>query len=111
MSAKKEIRARFRAAVFKAADYRCQGPGCSFRSTPELAEKQLDAHHITDRSLMPRGGYVPKNGIALCPECHEFAEEFHSTGEALSGWHPHDLYLVIGSSEEEARAESIRLLR
>lgn len=46
--------------------WRCEGPGCSVRSYPERAERDLDAHHITDRNEMPNGGYVPENGISLC---------------------------------------------
>ena len=106
LNQKKLIRAAFRDAVFKRAGYRCQGVGCSFRSTPEKAAEDLDAHHITDRTEMPNGGYVPENGISLCPACHEKAEHFHSTGDALSGWCPDDLYQVIGSSLEKARRAS-----
>lgn len=70
---------------------------------------KLDAHHITDRTLMPNGGYVKENGISLCPGCHEKAEVFHSTGTALPGWSPDDLYEVIGSSYSLAHAASERL--
>jgi hypothetical protein len=58
---------------------------------------------------MPNGGYVAANGISLCPTCHEKAEIFHSTGVALQGWAPTDLYDKIGSSEPEAIAASHRL--
>ena len=57
-----------------------------------------DVHHITDRTLMPFGGYVKENGITLCPSCHEKAEIYHNTGEIIPGWAPDDLYKVIGSS-------------
>lgn len=106
---KKQIRADFRAAVFTRARYRCEGPGCDFKSSPERAEADLDAHHITDRNEMPHGGYVADNGIALCPACHEKAEHFHATGAALPGFHPDDLYRIIRSSREKAERASRRL--
>jgi hypothetical protein len=58
---------------------------------------------------MPAGGYVPENGISLCPPCHEKAEECHRTGAALLGFSPEDLYKEIGSSKELAFAASQRL--
>ncbi|MCA9662995.1 MAG: HNH endonuclease, partial [Myxococcales bacterium] len=67
------------------------------------------AHHITDRNAMPNGGYVAENGIALCPACHEKAERFHATGHALAGFHPDDLYRIVGSSREKAERASRRL--
>lgn len=99
MSAKKkEIRETFRNDVFKRDKNRCRI--CNDSSQP------LDAHHITDRNLMPHGGYVKENGIALCPSCHEKAEVFHSTGTALDGWAPEDLYRTIGSSLKLAKTVS-----
>jgi predicted restriction endonuclease len=106
---KKQIRSGFRDAVFARAKYRCEGPGCSFKSSPERAVQELDAHHITDRNEMPNGGYVAENGIALCPPCHEKAEHFHSTGTALPGFHPDELYRIISSSREKAERASRRL--
>ena len=97
-STKKAIRANFRDAVFARDKQKCRVCGWSLIT----AETQLDAHHITDRNLMPNGGYVVENGITLCPVCHEKAEVFHSTGEALSGWSPDDLYIRIGSSYDLA---------
>ena len=53
---KKEIRNKFRTEVFKRDNYTCQVCGYGpFKIEPENI---LDAHHITDRSLMPNGGYV-----------------------------------------------------
>ena len=103
---KKQQRAAFREAVFKRARYRCQGLGCRFVSSPERASDELDAHHITDRNVMPNGGYVPENGIALCASCHEKAEVFHATGTPLPGFAPNELYAVIGSSREKAERAS-----
>lgn len=108
-SGKRQVRERFRAGVFKRARFRCQGPGCDFVSTPERAERELDAHHITDRNEMPNGGYAIENGIALCGACHRKAEVFHSTGEAHPGFAPTDLYAIIGSSRDAARAASLKL--
>lgn len=108
-SGKKQVRAAFREAVFRRARYKCEGPGCSFRSSLEKAVIELDAHHITDRNEMPNGGYVPENGIALCGPCHEKAEQFHATGVALPGFAPEELYKVIGSSRDAAEKASRRL--
>jgi hypothetical protein len=62
----------------------------------------LDAHHITDRTQMPHGGYVKENGISVCEECHLKAEAFWSTGTAVEGFAPDELYKLIGSSYEAA---------
>lgn len=93
-SIKKKTRQEFRDAVFARDKNKCRI--CSAFDCP------LDAHHITDRSLMENGGYVPENGISLCEPCHEKAEVFHNTGTALPGWEPEHLYAVIGSSYELA---------
>jgi len=102
---KKRIRQEFRNAVFSRDAHKCRV--CSWSIFQDGL--QLDAHHITDRNLMPNGGYVKENGISLCPSCHEKAEVFHSTGSALPGWSPDDLYARIGSSRELAEAASRRL--
>lgn len=60
-------------------------------------------------NLLPNGGYVKENGITLCPKCHEKAEVFHSTGAALEGFSPEDLYKLIGSNYEKALAASKKL--
>lgn len=104
---KKLIRQKFRAAVFARDGYACRG--CGFASSPERAEEELDAHHITDRNEMPHGGYVPENGISLCDDCHEQAEAYHRGDEVPPGFLPADLYALIGSNEEDARAASGRL--
>lgn len=105
MSAEKKlVRQRFREAVFARDGHRCRICG---------ATRELDAHHITDRNDMPAGGYVPENGIALCPGDHAKAERFHESGktEWEPGFHPDDLYRLIGSSYDQAVAASERLAR
>lgn len=98
---KKKIRAQFREQVFSRDNNICKI--CKY--TPkDLSE--LDAHHITDRDLMPNGGYVIENGITLCPKCHIKAEEFHNTGQSLLGYSPEDLYKFINSSYELAYSMS-----
>lgn len=97
---KKKIRQNFREAVF-ARD----GGRCCFCPITE----KLDDHHITDRNEMPNGGYVKENGIYVCHSHHMMAEVFHSTGVALPGFSPEDLYKAIGSSYEEAVKASERL--
>lgn len=104
-SEKKLVRERFRSAVFGRDGDRCRVCGWSLQ-TQEL---HLDAHHITDRTLMPNGGYVKENGITLCPAHHELAEAFHSTGVAVPGYAPADLYHMVGSTYEQAVKASERL--
>ncbi len=104
---KKQVRANFRNACFKLDKYCCAM--CDFVSSPEKAEEELDAHHITDRNLMPNGGYVKENGISLCAKCHELSEFYHSLGEAYPGYSPEDLYAKIGSNHDRAYAASERL--
>lgn len=102
MNKKKLIRAKFRDSVFKRDKYKCKF--CNIK-------ENLDAHHITDRTLMPNGGYVKENGISLCEKHHLDAEQFHiSNGENwMEGMHPQDLYKAIGSTHEKATEASKRL--
>jgi len=104
---KKIIRKNFRDACYKRDKYKCVM--CDFKSTPEAAEYDLDAHHINNRTIMPNGGYVPENGISLCSSCHEKAEEFHSTGIAHPGYSVEDLYKAINSNYEKALEASKKL--
>jgi 5-methylcytosine-specific restriction endonuclease McrA len=99
---KKIIRARFREAVFTRDNHMCVVPGCT-------NTEDLDAHHITDRNLMPNGGYVKENGATLCPPHHVDAEIYHSTGVAKEGFHPDDLYKMIKSSYATAVAAAKRM--
>ena len=91
---KKQVRQAFRDAVFNRDKNVCRV--CSSGSY------LLDAHHITDRNLMPNGGYVAENGISLCPSCHEKAEVFHSSGVSHPGFSPEELYVLIRSSYDQA---------
>ena len=100
---KKDVRDNFRRSVFKRDRSRCQVCG------KEGTEQTLDAHHITDRSEMPNGGYVASNGITVCKEeCHLTVEQFHiSQGDWWEeGLHPDDLYKKINSSYEQAYRDS-----
>lgn len=106
-SEKKAIRKYFRDACYKRDGYRCAM--CGMKSSKDSAEQELDAHHITDRNLMPNGGYVKENGISLCPGCHEKAEVFHSTGTPMPGYSVEDLYKKINSSYEKAVEASEKL--
>ena len=96
------VRAAFRENTFKRDGRKCRICG----STEDLA-----AHHITDRTKMPNGGYTERNGITLCPPCHLKAEQFHISGGERweEGMHPDDLYRKIGSSHEEAYIASKRI--
>jgi hypothetical protein len=107
MSEKEQIRARFREAVFARAGRRCQGPGCTSASNVKL-----DAHHITNRKLLPAGGYVAENGIALCDlpgGCHERAEAVDRGALVDPRFTAEVLYRIIGSSAVDAMAASERL--
>lgn len=106
-SSKKEIRRNFRDASFKRDKYKCVM--CSFQSSPEKSLEELDCHHIIPRTEMPNGGYVKENGISLCSDCHLKAEEFYSTGVAVPGFSPEELYKRINSSKEKAIEASKRL--
>lgn len=101
---KKKIREAFRDAVFERDDHKCFF--CNETS-------YLDAHHITDRSKMPNGGYVRENGITLCAKHHLAAEIFHVTDgkEWREGYHPDELYKLIGSSYDKAVEASKKLSR
>lgn len=100
MNLKKLIRQKFRDAVFDRDKHMCKF--CK-------NNVQLDAHHITDRSMMPNGGYVATNGITLCQLHHKLAELFHETGQAHPGFSPEDLYRLIESSYEKAYHDSMNL--
>lgn len=104
---KKEVRKNFRDLVYKRDGYKCVM--CNTKSSKENAEKDLDAHHITDRKEIVNGGYVPENGISLCPSCHEKAEEYHSTGVAHPEYSVEDLYKKINSNLEKAIEASKKL--
>jgi len=110
MPIKKDIRKNFRDSVFRRDCYTCKycGVGPYYLNT----EEHLDAHHITDRSNIPNGGYVKENGISLCKNsCHMKAEKFHMTDgvEWETNMHPDDLYKLIGSSKVEATQTSKKL--
>ena len=101
---KKQIRENFRNSVFKRDNYRCKKCG---------RNKNLDAHHITDRNEMPNGGYVLENGITLCDDkCHIKAEKWHISNKTnyYEGFHPNDLYELINSSYEVAHEKSMNLV-
>lgn len=87
----KLLRKTFRENVFTRDNHKCRICGDTER---------LDAHHITDRHLMPNDGYTEYNGIALCPDHHMMAEKYHMTNgkEWITGFHPDNLYKLIGSS-------------
>lgn len=118
---KKDIRRKFRNETFARDNYICRICGEDF-SNQDCPEMFLDAHHITDRTEMPNGGYVKENGISLCQEnfddegfliesCHMKAERFHMSDglEWYEGMHPDDLYKSIGSSKELAIEKSSKL--
>lgn len=104
---KKNIRHEFRTQVFKRDKNTCKVCNKKYDST-----EHLDAHHITDRSEMPNGGYVKENGITVCKiDCHFKVEMFHIyEGEQWEpNLHPDDLYKLIGSSKELAIKKSEEL--
>ncbi len=103
MSAKKkQARQQFRDAVLK-RDRNC----CVICKSTD----SIDVHHITDRTLMPGGGYVKENGISLCQDHLKLAEEFHQTGgeSCAEGLMPEALYIKVGSNHDKALKASQRL--
>jgi 5-methylcytosine-specific restriction endonuclease McrA len=104
---KKAIRKAFRDGCFARDKYTCVM--CGKKSTPEKVLEDMDCHHITDRSLLPNGGYVKENGITLRDEDHKKAEVFHSTGAAYPGYAPEDLYKAINSTLEKATIAAEKL--
>jgi len=103
---KKDVRKNFRESVFKRDKWTCKVCGT------KREEDLLDAHHITDRSEMPNGGYVKENGITVCKEdCHFKVEKYHifEGKEWEEGLHPDDLYRMIGTTKEEATRKSDQL--
>lgn len=125
---KREVRRQFRDQVFKRDGYKCVV--CGFQSSPQEAEHELDAHHITPRESFPNGGYVKENGVSLCDPsktgkpvahgCHWRAEQVLL--RISQGWtpgigiakHPEDfeyevtpgaLYEKVGSTLERAVEE------
>lgn len=100
MNIKKLIRAQFRSDVFERDNYTCLVCGKKHKDA-----STLNSHHITDRNLMPKGGYIKENGVTVCEEpCHMLVEKYHiSSGKEWEpGFHPSDLYKMIDSSYEKA---------
>lgn len=99
----KQWRKAFNEAVFSRDNHMCR-----VCHTIASEGEKLDAHHITDRHDLPNGGYVASNGISLCESCHIKAGEHHITrGKSWpEGFHPNDLYAMIGSSHEQALKDS-----
>ena len=108
---KKRVRAAFRTAVFGRDRHRCRVCGKQWsEADADPSMKKINAHHITDRTLMPNGGYVKENGITVCEDpCHMRVEQFHLTGTAEEGLAPADLYGMIGSTYDRAVRASERL--
>jgi 5-methylcytosine-specific restriction endonuclease McrA len=96
---KKQVRQKFRDDVFSRDRYKCVM--CNTTS------EQMDAHHITNRNLMPNGGYVKENGISLCPECHLRAEKYDEN--QIEGFSEEQLYSKIGSSYDLAFKSSSKM--
>ena len=103
MSAKKKLaRQKFRDEVLKRDRNRCVV--CK-------TEDNIEAHHITDRELMPGGGYVKENGVTLCHEHVEMAEAHRTKSEdgAVAELAPVKLYNKVGSNYDKALKASERL--
>jgi len=96
MKQKQQIRLNFRNDVFKRDNHKCLFCG----------KEAIDAHHITDRNEMPNGGYIKENGISVCEKHHLMCEEYHISRTWVQGYHPADLYEMIGSSYKKAYLRS-----
>jgi 5-methylcytosine-specific restriction endonuclease McrA len=104
----KRWRTAFREGCLKRDGYKCKV--CNASGTDVM----LDVHHIRNRKGMENDGYVLENGITLCDNgnsCHLKAEQWHISGGANwePGFHPDDLYKLIGSSLEDACRASGKL--
>jgi len=120
---KKHIRSAFRNSVFKRDGFTCQICGKVYSpQDSDPSKKIINAHHITDRSLMPHQGYVVENGITVCDEqgsypgntsCHMIVEQWHISGGDITKvqdeHRPESLYKKVGSSYELAYRRSIEL--
>jgi len=62
----------WKAAVFKAADYRCKSCGIEHGTVCKCCGHRvmLHAHHILPFATNPEVRYEPSNGVALCERCH-----------------------------------------
>lgn len=62
----------WKAAVFKAADYRCKSCGIEHGTVCKCCGHRvmLHAHHILPFASNPEVRYKPSNGVALCERCH-----------------------------------------
>lgn len=120
---KREVRRRFREAVFKRDRNTCVVCGLVSADGTEI-----DAHHVWPREKMPNGGYVRENGVTLCDHaktgtsatgCHaraerilaahlELGEDLPTEGDPDHEVGPHALYQKIKSSRAQAEAASAR---
>jgi 5-methylcytosine-specific restriction endonuclease McrA len=94
MTTKKQVREKFRKAVFERDNNTCKIPNCN--------KPCVDAHHIINRDKIHKGGYVAANGVSLCSDCHLKAEK----GEITEAY----LFMLINSNAGHAHNESVRLL-
>lgn len=117
---KKEIRNNFRNSVFKRDKFCCaicgkpgkdrQGGDLHLKFHKKLIDLcELDAHHIISRKEIENQGYVRENGISVCSECHLKCEEYWNKNIVDPGFHPNELFTLIGSSEELARRSAQKL--
>ncbi len=108
---KKDVRANFRNSVFKRDGNQC------VLCKAKAEDVKLDAHHITNRDMMPNGGYVAANGITLCDNgedgCHYKVEKFYFSEGIKTNFdsplHPVNLYKIIKSSFDKAIEAANRL--
>lgn len=114
--AKEDVRRRFRAACLERDGNRCVVCGIRGGAKHETGDvADLQVHHVTSRKSMPNGGYAASNGVSLCGPCHDHAEAVlngHAEGvdyltpEEIARLRPSALYKAIGSSYEQALADS-----
>lgn len=95
------MRETFERSVFEKDGHRCKTCGSA---------ENLTTHCITDCSKMPNRGPVLENVITLCAICRKRARLYSlSDGKMWNrGFHPTDLYQLIGSSYELAVLASRR---
>lgn len=85
----------FRKKVFDRDNNTCKIPWCD--------KKADDAHHIVERDIWENGGYIPNNGVSVCNEHHQDAEDDYIPPQAFWMW------LSIDNPELPESVESINI--
>lgn len=94
-------REQFRLQVAKRDGGMCKVPWCDEHVSPDPS-KPGDQHHIIERNLWDDGGWFPDNGVNVCPEHHQLAEEDEIPPQAFWLWAGVDAPQVPACVESQA---------